>query len=131
MMPRLDFGRGVPDDGPVVGMFRPPISRTRLESSTIFSVLRPTSMSYMHLRAMTTSSYAALPARSPIPVTVVWATEQPEASPRIVLAGPHPKSSWKWVSSGLSMRSRIFLMKYGMACGLVRRTYPPPPERSM
>ena len=55
-------------------------------------VSMPVSMPYMVSRARTVSSVGAFPARSPIPLTVVWITEAPSATARAVLATPIPKS---------------------------------------
>ena len=67
-----------------------PHSCTSLETSVNFSVFRPMSTSYMVSMARASSSYAALPARSPMPLTDVCATWQPSAIAISVLATPIP-----------------------------------------
>ena len=89
-----------PVTGRFAGWVTPESSATSLAISVNFSVFIPVSIPYMVSRASTVSSVGALPARSPMPLTVVWITEAPSAAARMLLATPIPKSMWKWVSSG-------------------------------
>ena len=67
---------------------------------------------------MTVSSSGALPARSPMPETVTWATSTPAASAMTVLLTLCPKSLWTWTSSGLPLtRAWADLTISGMAWG--------------
>ena len=47
-------------------------------------------------RAMTTSSSAVLPARSPMPLMVTSACRAPALMPASVLAVASPRSLWQW-----------------------------------
>ena len=55
---------------------------------------------------MTTSSSAALPARSPRPLTVVLAWVAPARRAARVLAVARPRSLWAWISISISTASR-------------------------
>ncbi len=55
----------------------------------------------MRLTAITTSSKAAFPARSPKPLTVVLTDDAPALIPASALAVAKPKSLWVWISRGI------------------------------
>ena len=74
-------------------------------------------MPYIVSSARTVSSIGVFPARSPIPVTVVWITSTPSATASSVFATPRPKSMWKCVSSGTPMRSRVCRTNIRTPCG--------------
>jgi len=65
----------------------------------------PVSTPYTPSAAITTSSKAALPARSPIPLTDTCAWSAPASNPASALAVAIPKSSWVWTSTRASVWS--------------------------
>ncbi len=117
MMPDSTWNSRSPVTGRLDGCWTPDSSPTSRAMSKNRSVLIPMSMPYMVSSASTVSSMGALPARSPMPFTVVWITLAPSATASAVLATPIPKSMWKWVSRGTPSRRFTCRAKKEMACG--------------
>ena len=79
---------------------RPLIRETSLEDFTIscvlIPVLKPPKASDRVFNAMTISSSAALPARSPMPLTVHSTCLAPASTAARELATAKPRSLWQW-----------------------------------
>ncbi|MNL73439.1 hypothetical protein D3C87_1988990 [compost metagenome] len=85
--------------GPTIGFAggsgRPAAVLTNSASSLKWMVSSPVRPPYKCFQARATSSMEALPARSPIPVTVVLAHNAPASNAASVLAVAIPKSLWQ------------------------------------
>ena len=76
---------------------------TSFEAPYIRSECTPVSYfspNWRHCRAMTSSSSDALPALSPMPLTVTWAHCAPACTPETALATASPKSLWQCTLTG-------------------------------
>src|SRR5450830_872620 len=85
---------------------RPEARSTRREMPSSARVSMPVCPWCRWRRPITTSSRAALPARSPRPLTVVLAWLAPARRPARVLAVARPRSSWAWTSISRSTAAR-------------------------
>ena len=98
---------------------------TSLETRLSMVVLMPVVKGMMSLRtfsAITISSSAALPARSPMPLMVHSTWRAPASTPARELATARPRSLWTWVEKitlsalGTRLRSMVMMSKY--SCGV-------------
>jgi hypothetical protein len=92
---------------------KPVMAETRREARVIISVLMPVTkgrVSRRVRRAMTISSMAALPARSPMPLTVHSTWRAPALTAASELATARPRSLWQWTEMiALSMLGTRFI----------------------
>ena len=84
-----------PTTGLLYGIGNPLALETIFDNSVIYFVLNPKSFPYNIFKAIMSSSNDALPALSPIPLTVVDIPFAPANTPVIEFITAKPKSLWQ------------------------------------